>query len=124
MKKLNNMIEFGGVVYYIDVDALQKILIDKKHKPTDIVTTIETKSVTNEEGKVVGAETIESKRERGIEIDAVKYDTIRMLLETIIDYNEDIDDTMGSERGLGKTNLPFKIAFNTLFHYGIIKEKE
>lgn len=118
------MIEFGGVVYYIDIDALQKAVLIKGFKPTDILSTVDKKTVTNEDGKIVGTETIESLRERGVEVDAIKFDTIRLLLETLIDYNEDIDDSMGAERALEKTDLSFKMAFNTLYHYGIIKEKE
>ena len=118
------MIEFGGVVYYIDIDALQKVCTPKGLKATDKVTTKDTKVVTNEEGVVVGTETIESERERGMDIEVVKYDTIRLLLETIIDYNEEVDDTMGAERALEKTDIAFKLVFNTLYNYGIIKEKE
>lgn len=118
------MIEFGGVTYYIDIDALQKVVIPKGVKPSDKVKTSDIKTVTNEEGKIVGTETIESIRERGIDIEIVKYDTVRLLLETVIDYNEDVDDSMGADRALEKTDLSFKLAFNTLYHYGIIKEKE
>lgn len=118
------MIEFGGVVYYIDIDALQKVCSPKGLKPTDIVTTKDIKTVTNEENKIVGTETIESSRERGADIEVVKYDTIRLLLETVIDYSEDIDDSMGADRALEKTDISFKLAFNTLYNYGIIKEKE
>lgn len=118
------MIEFGGVVYYIDIDALQKVCTPKGVKATDKVTTKDIKTVTNEEGNVVGTETIESERERGVDIEVVKYDTIRLLLETIIDYNEEVDDSMGAERALEKTDISFKLAFNTLYNYGIIKEKE
>jgi len=118
------MIEFGGVVYYIDIDALQKIVTPKGVKATDIVKTKDSKTVTNEEGKVVGTEVIESERERGADIEVVKYDTIRLLLETIIDNNDEIDDSMGADRALEKTSINFKLAFNTLYNYGIIKEKE
>lgn len=118
------MIEFGGVIYYIDIDALQKVVTPKGVKPTDKVTTTDVKTVTNEEGKVVGTETIDSVRERGMDIEVVKYDTIRLLLETIIDNNDEVDDSMGADRALEKTSIPFKLAFNTLYNYGIIKEKE
>lgn len=118
------MIEFGGVVYYIDVDAIQKVVIPKGMKPTDKVTTKDVKTVTNEQGVVVGTETIESIRERGLEIDAIKFDTLRLMLETLIDYNDEIDDSLGADRALEKTPLAYKLAFNTLYHYGILKEKE
>jgi hypothetical protein len=42
-----------------------------------------------------------------------------------MDGTEETDDTsLGAERALDKTSLSFKIAFNTLFTYGVLKEQE
>ena len=51
---------------------------------------------------------------------------MRTMIEVVLDVtdSDEIDDTMGAERGLEKASLSFKIAFNTLYEYGIIKEKE
>jgi hypothetical protein len=43
------------------------------------------------------------------------------MISTILNYNEEIDDKLGFV-GLNKTNVPFKIAYNTLLMKGIIKE--
>jgi len=43
------------------------------------------------------------------------------MLEIIYSYNEDLDDSLGTERALNKTTISFKIAFNTLQYYGILK---
>ena len=62
---------------------------------------------------------------RGKEIDAAKFEIIRTMLDVVLDYGDDESDTsLGSERALEKTPLSFKLAFNTLINYGIIKEKE
>jgi hypothetical protein len=46
------------------------------------------------------------------------------MIEVLIDYDdEDSDTTLGVERALDKTPLAYKIAFNTLYNYGILKEK-
>ena len=47
-----------------------------------------------------------------------------MMIETLIDYDDESDTSMGAERALDKTPLSYKLAFNTLYHYGILKEKE
>ena len=47
-----------------------------------------------------------------------------MCLEILFTYNETIDDTLGQDRAFKDTTIPFKVAFNTLINYGILKEIE
>jgi len=118
------MIEFGGIMYYIDIDALEKT-ISPALEPTKLVET-HTKTYLDENGKIISVEVNETSTERVREVNAAKYDLIRTMIEVILDVTEsdEIDDTMGAERGLEKASLSFKIAFNTLYEYEIIKEKE
>lgn len=117
------MIEFGGIMYYIDIDALEKV-ISPALEPTKLVET-HTKTYLDENGKIISVEVNETSTERVREVNAAKYDLIRTMIEVVLDNSEDdIDDTMGAERGLDKASLSFKIAFNTLYEYEIIKEKE
>ena len=118
------MIEFGGIFYYIDIDALDKTITPKGVKPTDMVTLYEKKQVLNEEGKLVGTELNETTSVRGKEIDGPKYDILREMIMTLLSDEEETDTTMGVDRALEKTPLSYKLAFNTLFTYGILKEKE
>lgn len=119
------MIEFGGIVYYLDVDALDKSITPKVGKPTDKISLTECKEVTDENGKVIGTETVVTTSLRGKEIDGPKYEIFRLMIETLIDYDDDENDTsMGVDRALAKTPLSYKLAFNTLYNYGILKEKE
>jgi hypothetical protein len=119
------MIEFGGTIYYLDIDALDKAITPKIGKPSDKVSLTEYKEVTDKAGKVVGTETVTTTSLRGKEIDGPKYDILRMMIETLIDYDDDESDTtLGADRALDKTPLSYKLAFNTLYNYGILKEKE
>ena len=118
------MIEFGGVVYYIDLDALDKIITPKGNKPNDKITLQEKKIVLDDKGNVVGTEIDKTTSLRGKEIDGPKYDVLRMFIETLIDYDDDdTDTTLGADRALEKTPLSYKLAFNTLYNYGVLKEK-
>ena len=117
------MIEFGGTIYYIDIDALDKAITPSGVKTTDKIKEVQTTTTTDAVGNSI-VEQIETTRLRGKEIDGAKYDILRMMIEVLIDYQEEIDDTLGSERAFEKTNVAYKIAFNTLFNYGILKEKE
>jgi hypothetical protein len=118
------MIEFGGVVYYLDVDAFEKAVSMSNSNPKEKIKQVDKKSVTNEEGKVVGTETLEIVRERGREIDAARYDLLRMMVEVLIDSDDDSDTSLGADRALEKMPLSYKLAFNTLIENGILKEKE
>jgi len=117
------MIEFGGVTYYLDINALDKAICPDKNNKKKIVD-IEKTTVTNEKGDVVGVETTEKTYSNGNEINGAKYDILRMCIETLIDYDDETDDTLGSDRALSKTPLSYKLAFNTLLNEGILKEKE
>jgi len=116
------MIEFGGTLYFIDLDALEKV-ISMELLESKLVET-QTKTTLDEKGKIVSVEINEHSSERVKEISPAKYDIIRTMLDVVLDITEDdIDDTLGAERGLEKTSLSFKIAFNTLIEYGVLKEK-
>ena len=119
------MIEFGGSIYYVDLDALEKAIKPIGVEPTDKIVDREEKAHIDAEGKITGSEITEVTRERGREIDGAKYEMLRLMLEILMDGTEDTDDdSLGIDRALEKTSLSFKIAFNTLYHYGILKEQE
>jgi hypothetical protein len=60
------MIEFGGIMYYIDIDALEEI-ISPKLEPGKLVET-HTKTYLDETGKIVSVEVNESSTERVREV--------------------------------------------------------
>ena len=119
------MIEFGGSIYYIDLDALEKAIKPNGVEPTDKVVETETKTYYDANNVLVSTEVVNVSRDRGREIDGAKYEMIRLMMEILMDGTEDTDDdTLGADRALEKTTLSYKIAFNTLYNYGILKEQE
>ncbi len=118
------MIEFGGILYYIDLDKLGKTITPSDPAPTESITVVERKTVLDNTGKILSVEVFETVTPRTKEIDGAKYDTIRMMIELLIDYNDDSDPTLGADRALDKTPLAYKIAFNTLHKCGVLKAKE
>ena len=119
------MIEFGGSIYYIDFDAIEKIIKPAGIDPTDKLIEREEKAYVDAEGKILSSEITEVSRERGREIDGAKYEMVRYMVDVLMDGTEETDDdSLGADRALQKTSLAYKIAFNTLYHYGILKEQE
>jgi len=117
------MVEFGGNIYFIDLNAFNEIVTVKNDEP---LKNFDKKYILDDEGKIIQTEVLESIRERVKEIEAPKYDILRELLMVVLDYDggEEDDALLGAERALNKTPLSYQIAFNTLLSYGVLKEKE
>ncbi len=116
------MIEFGGTIYSIDLEAMDKTV--NKVLDSDEIKTKELKTYLDSEGKIVSAEIYEHTTERTPEVSAAKYDFLKLLLGIIMDDDPDeTDATLGPDRILDKTPLSYRIAFNTLLKYGILKEE-
>jgi|TARA_R110000782_G_scaffold65140_3_gene132673 hypothetical protein len=118
------MIQFGENTYYIDIDKLESVI----STALDTTKLIETKTTTylDSKGDIISVEIIETSNERVREVNAAKYDLLRTMVEVVLDVtdSDELDATLGADRGLDKSSLSFKIAFNTLYEYGILKEKE
>jgi hypothetical protein len=115
------LLEFGGIVYYIDFDGLSNLVkYEDDNKSTETVE--EEIKTTNLTGGVEKVETTIRKYPKGKEIDISRYETCRTMLEILLTSVEESDDALGPERGLKTTSLAFKIAFNTLVQYGVLKQ--
>lgn len=93
------MFKILGEYYYVDIDALEEY------------TKIEATPAEIE---------LDPELSDNTRVHLVKYDTIRYMLEIIMDPQDEIDETIG----LSSTSLslPFKIAFNTLLSKKIINK--
>jgi hypothetical protein len=89
------MIKIFSDYYYIDLEEIEKVV--------------------NLEIIPVSGGTVEQ------QIKFVKYDIIKMMIETVLTEREEIDDTLGIASSNG-TTIPFKISFNTLLQNKIIKK--
>lgn len=53
-------------------------------------------------------------------IDVVKYEMIRMMVETLIVENNEVDETLGMRSN--EISIPFKFSFNSLLHKKLINK--
>lgn len=127
MSVSDNLIDIGGLVFTIDLESFTSLLtttkIDNDGEEVKGIET-ETKSDYNADGQPISTTIITREYDKGAEIDGPKYDVVRMCLEILMTYNEEVDDTLGFENAMAKTSISFKMAFNTLLNYGILKEIE
>tara|TARA_R110000851_G_scaffold117238_8_gene243875 strand:- start:889 stop:1254 length:366 start_codon:yes stop_codon:yes gene_type:complete len=119
------MIEIFGEEYYIDFDELDQFLIIENNE--SIKNDVTTKTTTNYDGthQITNSEIILDEHIKHKEINGVRFELIRNFISDLSDgaenMGDDIDDTLGS-RNLSKMNLRFKLAYNTLLYYNILKK--
>jgi len=53
-------------------------------------------------------------------ISTIKYDMVRILVETLVVENEEVDESMGLKNS--DSSIPFKLAFNTLMYKKLINK--
>ncbi len=120
---MENMIDIGGTIFKIDLDAFNKVLATNETEDTKGLE-VETQTNYASDGSPIGTTVTAREYEKPKEIDGPKYDVLRMCLEILFTYNEEVDDAMGVAKALESTSIPFKLAFNTLLDYGILTEVE
>jgi hypothetical protein len=54
-------------------------------------------------------------------ISIIKYETVKLMMEIIMDETEEIDETLGT-KGTNNLSIPFKIAFNTLLYKKLLNK--
>lgn len=122
MKNDIELLEFAGSAYVIDFEAFSKVFTVEP-LPTD-GKIFETKTTTHYDGGGViqGSNVVTKEYPRGKEMDVSRYEMVKFMLEIVMNYNEEVDDSLGIKRALDGLPISFKVAFNTLVKYGILKE--
>ena len=123
MKNYKNMIDFGGSIYYLDIEKYTEI-IQMETTGDDKIYEQVIKTFKDEKGEIISSEELSTCRERDIFINTNKYELLRLMIDVVMDDMDEEDDSLGSERALSKAGLSYKIAFNTLLHYGVLVEVE
>jgi hypothetical protein len=110
LKEMNSIKEFQvdimGSKMVIDLDEMMNFIMLDKSK-SEIVDD-ENKSETDP-------------MEYDFAINAAKYEMVKLLIDVLLSTNEEIDEKMGY-KSLDNLSFPFKLSFNTLIQYKIIKE--
>lgn len=117
------MIEFGGILYYIDLNAFEDAISTKNNLSGDSVTSTEIVTKKNNHDIISVKETVATVP-KFKEVDITKFEIVRQLIDVVLDNYDENDTSLGADRALEKMPLAFKLAFNSLYEYGIIKEKE
>lgn len=91
------MLKVLGENYYLDLDKIDDYV---QIKGNEVITTGITESA---------------------HISIIKYETIKLMMEIIMDEPEEIDEILGT-KGTNNLSIPFKIAFNTLLYKNLLNK--
>jgi hypothetical protein len=103
-------LDMDGVSYYLDLEAYHEAV---KMPPRKV-----RKTIKDENGK---EKEVEEMEDGGLNVS--KFELLKFVLEIVIDEkpSEDIDSAMGMTYAFKKMPFSFKLCFNTLLSYGILK---
>lgn len=94
------MIEVLGEHYFFDLDEVEKYLDMSNDLSDDLL----------ESGDTFSQET---------KINIIKFEMVKMLMDTVLTENEDTDEKLGSKSS-SNTSIPFRLAFNSLLNKKLI----
>jgi hypothetical protein len=119
------MVKIGGKTYFIDLGAIGNVISGKEEFKATKVNETETVIYYNEKNEETGRQVHIKEFIKGQEFDAAIYGVVKDLIDiVIIPYENEMDESLGFDRGMLKQPLSFKLAFNTLEHYGILTEEK
>lgn len=95
-----NYLEFGGDYLYIDFDEIINVVKLEGAPPKD------------EDGNEYPSGVVT--------IDVTKWELVNKMIDTILDEMGEEDPTLG-KKNLEKLSVSFKLAYNTLLNYNILK---
>lgn len=90
------MLKILGENYYLDLDKIDDYVQIKDRKESS------------------------SGETEGTAISIIKYETIKLMLEVIMDVTDEIDETLAGKGS--EISIPFKLAFNTLLNKKLLNK--
>lgn len=118
------MLKLFGDLYYIDFEVLDSFLeIEGTDYDNNILTTKHiTRTIKNGDEEI---EITEDENYKPKEVNGVRFEIIRNFIEDLAlsseSTNEDYDEMLGS-KNLQKMPTRFKLAYNTLLFYNILRK--
>jgi hypothetical protein len=116
-ENLPDFFKIAGNQYCFDLDELSLFIRLEKNETVDDILGEDKKEETTEDGNETDS-IIESQI-----IDITKWETIKVLIESVLSENGPVDEAMGITKLGEQLSIPFRLSFNTLLNYKIIKEQ-
>lgn len=102
-------LDFAGNELIVDFEKLSKIVRAKSPFLRD------------DDGKLIKDEKGKNILDDALHVDVAKYEMLRDMIAIVLQTADDIDEKLGM-MSLNSLPVSFKLAYNTLIHYDILKE--
>jgi len=112
----SELFKIAGNQYYLDLNALSEFIHIEKTESVDDILGEAKKELEDSQ------ESIQSEETYAQLIDITKWETTKVLIESILTEQGPVDEAMGVKKLEDQLSIPFKLSFNTLLKYKIIKE--
>lgn len=113
----SELFNIAGNKYYLDLETLSSFIRYEKTESVDDILGEAKKELESN-----GQEETQSDETYGQMIDITKWETTKVLIESILTEQGPVDEAMGVTKLESQLSIPFKLSFNTLLKYKIIKE--
>ena len=121
-EEIPELFDIAGNKYYFDLDELSQFIRVERPESVDDILGQAKKDL--EEGK-------ESEETDDVQLDAyhqiidvTKWETTKVMIESVLNEQGPMDEAMGYSQLSKQLSIPFKLSFNTLLKYKIIKEQD
>ncbi len=104
-------LDFAGKELIVDFDKLSEVV--RASSPL----------MRDEKGNVLKDEDGNSIEDDALHVDVTKYEMLRDMLSTVLQGTDEIDEKLGI-MALDSLPVSFKLSYNTLIHYDILREVE
>lgn len=124
-KHESDFFSIAGNYYYFDLDELSQFIRIEKPENTSDSMVDDILGENKKEEKKEGDPSIEEGEipmDSQI-IDLTKWETIKVMIESVLSENGPVDEAMGRTKLGQQLSIPFRLSFNTLVNYKIIKEQ-
>lgn len=115
-------LEIGGLALLIDMDAMSDLIVIEPKDKTKCEKESNKVEAYDEKGVLISTTVTTNTFTDERQIDASKYEVVRLMLDILLTYTEEIDSSLGFKRGMEKLPINIKLAINTLMKYNILIE--
>jgi hypothetical protein len=120
--EIPDLFPIAGSNYYFDLDELsQSIRIERTESIDDILGEAKKKLKKNKEED--DEETEDEIEPYSQIIDITKWETLKVMIDAVLNEAAPVDEAMGFNKLAEQLSIPFRLSFNTLIKYKIIKEE-
>jgi hypothetical protein len=121
---MDNLFKVANEEFYLDLDKISQLIRIEPSIEEILIYQQQSEETTTEEKEETKDEVVHNNGDlipNQSMMDVAKWEVIRALLESVLNENGIIDESMGIQKLEKQLSIPFRLSFNTLLKNKIIK---